>query len=177
MNVCDEQLLLPAYHDGELDAGPAARVEAHLRGCATCAAELEQLRAAAAPLRALRSERLSGEQLAALHAAIDDAAADDARTLRTAATLAVIAASVLIVGTAWLRTLPTAAPAPVARGGGVAAGSWSSRERAWEHVAVTLRPDPLTIPQPIDPTQYFAHAYEPSIADWMLDGLQPRTEP
>lgn len=38
--------LLPLYHYGELDPARAAEVEAHLAGCAGCAAELAEIRAA-----------------------------------------------------------------------------------------------------------------------------------
>lgn len=173
----EEQHLLAAYHDDELDAATRARVEAHVRQCATCARELESLRDTSQPFRPLRDVNLTRRQLAALHAAVDDAAADDARFMRTAATLAVIAASVLLVSLAWLRVLT---PAPTAPGAGpagaVAASNWSSREQAWEHVAVTLRPDPLTLPITPDPDRQLAEGYDAALADWMLQGLQPRVE-
>jgi anti-sigma factor RsiW len=40
----DEQLLLNAYIDGELDAANIARTEAHVAACADCREELERLR-------------------------------------------------------------------------------------------------------------------------------------
>lgn len=57
MTVCpDMELRLHALVDGELDAGHALEVEAHLAGCAGCAAELAAIREvkgrlAASPLR------------------------------------------------------------------------------------------------------------------------------
>jgi anti-sigma factor RsiW len=43
--TCDEaKILLHALIDGELDAGHAREVEAHVAGCATCAAELADYR-------------------------------------------------------------------------------------------------------------------------------------
>src|SRR5687768_1868129 len=152
---CEERDLLAAYYDGELDADARTRVEAHVRGCAACARELELIRAAAEPLRRLRAERLAPAEWSALHAAVDDADdAEDASFVRTAATLGVIAASILIVGLAWLRVLSSAStptvvvsvpPAPPAPPAPTAPLPWSSPERAWERVAVTLRPDPLTL--------------------------------
>lgn len=52
MTACDDKLLmLNALVDGELDAGHALEVEAHVKGCAGCAAELARLRAVTAALR------------------------------------------------------------------------------------------------------------------------------
>ncbi|MDB5680099.1 anti-sigma factor [Sphingomonas bacterium] len=46
MTACaDKEMMLHALLDDELDAANAAAVEAHLRGCAGCAAAFEQLRA------------------------------------------------------------------------------------------------------------------------------------
>jgi anti-sigma factor RsiW len=44
MNCAQCQVLIHAQIDGELDAGHAADVEAHVATCASCAAELEALR-------------------------------------------------------------------------------------------------------------------------------------
>jgi anti-sigma factor RsiW len=45
MAACaDQELLLNAYLDDELDAANTAKVDAHLAGCANCREELEQLR-------------------------------------------------------------------------------------------------------------------------------------
>jgi anti-sigma factor RsiW len=173
MTPHEEQLLLAAYHDGELDPPARRRVEDHLRDCPTCAAELERLAAASRLLHPLRAEFPDRRTLRHFHEAIDDAAADDARFVRTAASIAVIAASVLIVGLAWLRVLapqPATAPAPPTGAG--LAGTWSSREQAWEHVATTLRPDPLTLPARPDRTGVAAnYGYDAGVAEWMLSGL------
>ena len=57
----EDGVLLSALADGELTGAEAARVEAHLLGCAPCRAELQSLRAmksllAAAPRRAMPPE-------------------------------------------------------------------------------------------------------------------------
>jgi len=45
MMTCDEvRVLLHALLDGELDAGHAREVEAHVAGCPRCATELSQFR-------------------------------------------------------------------------------------------------------------------------------------
>ena len=45
---CDEAgILLHALIDGELDAGHAREVEAHIAGCAGCAAQLARVSGAA----------------------------------------------------------------------------------------------------------------------------------
>ena len=44
MSCDDAKLLLHALLDGELDAGHAREVEAHIAGCPRCAAELQQFR-------------------------------------------------------------------------------------------------------------------------------------
>jgi anti-sigma factor RsiW len=40
MNCADAEILLHALVDGELDAGHARDVEAHVAGCAACAEKL-----------------------------------------------------------------------------------------------------------------------------------------
>ena len=53
MSACpDKELLLHALVDGELDAGNALALEAHVASCAGCAAELEAIRAVKAQLKA-----------------------------------------------------------------------------------------------------------------------------
>jgi len=71
MMTCDEaRLLLHALLDGELDAGHAREVEAHVAGCPRCAAELSQFREMR---RAMASANLSFAPPASLRARIDAA--------------------------------------------------------------------------------------------------------
>jgi anti-sigma factor RsiW len=194
MPPCHEQLPLEAYHDGELGAAERARVEEHLRTCTVCALELERIRAASQTLRQFQKATLPPARREELHHALDQATAkEDARLLRTGATLAVIAASTIIVGLAWLRVLsstsappaaPAGAPTFARSGAGAGAGSgasssWSSPRRAWEHVAITLRPDPFSLPAEGigDEALQYAGAYESDLADWMIEGLKPRATP
>ena len=74
MSACpDQELLLHALADGELDAGNAVALEAHLAGCAACAEALAAIREVKA--------RLAAAQLAytapdSLHARLDAALAE-----------------------------------------------------------------------------------------------------
>jgi anti-sigma factor RsiW len=164
MNRCDEQLL-SAYADGELSPEHAAKVEDHLRQCASCAAALRQIREASRLLREYPFEDIRPDELRDAHAAIDSAS--DRPILRLGFTLGVLAASLLIVSCAWLMELPAATrsdqstnPSTMAR---------SAPPPQWERMAMTLRADPL--PHPGDDTSQFADA---QLADWMLKGLSPR---
>ena len=80
--TCDEaSVLLHALVDGELDAGHAREVEAHIAGCARCAAEL----AAARELqRSLRGHSLSFTAPPSLRGSIDRAVPSPAMTSRRA---------------------------------------------------------------------------------------------
>jgi hypothetical protein len=73
--------MLPAYLNGTLDAGLAARVEAHLSGCAACRAELAEWRAIAeaAPMLCRQSPIPADTLLSRVWSEIDRA---EAETLR-----------------------------------------------------------------------------------------------
>jgi anti-sigma factor RsiW len=71
MNCADAEILLHALVDGELDAGHARDVEAHVAGCAACAEKLKAFRAmraamAQASLKEFAPARLRGRIEAAL---------------------------------------------------------------------------------------------------------------
>ena len=149
MNVCDEQLLLSAYLDGELDAQRAQRVEQHVRGCAACAAELEMLRDASRQLREYPFEDITATELADLHRGVEESG-DEQKIWRIGGTIGLIAASVMIVGMAWLKALP--APSARPGSGNIAV---QTKPQPWEKTAITLRADPV---------------YSTD-ADWMLEQL------
>jgi hypothetical protein len=73
--------MLPAYLNGTLDAGTAARVEAHLPGCAACRAELAEWRAIAeaAPMLYRQSPIPADTLLSRVWSEVDRA---EAETLR-----------------------------------------------------------------------------------------------
>jgi hypothetical protein len=165
MNVCAQRHLLRPYHDGELNVAAAARFEGHLVDCAPCRAELGRVRAAL---------ELPPPQLTVLPSPISPmprrADDDDSRTMRLAATLVVMATSVMLVGLVWLGVLARESPSrsPVHP---VISRSKPADDRAWERVAMTLAPDPLSLPPPSG-QQTAAALGEPDLADWMLQGLQ-----
>jgi anti-sigma factor RsiW len=74
VSVCPEkELLLHALADGELDAGNAVALEAHVAACAACAAELAAIREVKARLAA---QPLGYAAPASLHARLDAALAE-----------------------------------------------------------------------------------------------------
>ena len=155
MSACDEQLL-GAYFDGELAPEARQRVEAHLRDCPACARQLEMLRDASRLLRDYPFEDITDRERMRLHQAVD--AAIDRPIWRIGASLGLIAASILIVGLAWLNALaPGTRPVnsnPVAS---------APVPENWEKVAMTLRTD-WTPTQAEDQVQ---------MADNIVKGLVP----
>lgn len=153
MSPCDEQLL-GAYFDGELAPDQRSAVEKHLRDCPSCTRQLEMLRDASQMLRDYPFQDITDRERMRLHQAVD--AAIDRPIWRIGASLGLIAASILIVGLAWLNALsPVATPAP----GPVIA----SKRDSWESVAMTLRTDWA-------PTQAEDQV---QLADSMMVGLGP----
>lgn len=71
--------LVSAYHDGELDAGQSALVEAHLEGCPSCAAWLERLRDLS---RTAREPALHYDAPAYLEGRIREAVRENVREMR-----------------------------------------------------------------------------------------------
>jgi anti-sigma factor RsiW len=144
MSDCDEQLL-SAYHDGELTLADRVRVEQHLAECGTCSAALSRLREASQLLSSYPFKDITPEELSNLHLAIDEEASDDQQVVwRIGGTMGLIAASILVVGFAWLRSLPTPTGNPT---GETPLAVSPSAAPAWERVAVTGRPDPASYSQ------------------------------
>lgn len=146
---CGGEQPLSAYLDGELDAAARAVVEEHLRTCGDCRAELQFLRETSQQLRDYPFENLSPAELDRIHAAVSESV-EEPRLLRIGGTIGVLAASVLIVGMAWLKALPTSSPATP--DGQIIA---SAPSESWERMAMTLRPEPILS----------------NDADWMLEQL------
>src|SRR5436305_9445794 len=103
MSDCDAQLL-SAYIDGELLPADRDRLEAHVRNCPACAQELEVMRGVSGALRDIQFDELKPHELSRIHEAIDESA--DQPILRVGMALSAVAASILIVGSAWLMELP-----------------------------------------------------------------------
>src|SRR5687768_16142829 len=103
MTECDVRIL-GAYHDAELSDADRTRVQAHLRECPACGAELAGIRESSRLLHDAPLDDLSAADLANLHVAIDDV--DDYRVWRIGGSVGLVAASILVIGMAWLNALP-----------------------------------------------------------------------
>ena len=166
MSDCAFQPRLEAYHDGRLAPDARAAVERHVTGCAACAAHLAWLREVSASLAHARPNPITADERRRLHAALNEAI-DAGETepyplslSRTAAALAAVAASILLVSWVWLDELPAATPR------GTVQAVAAAEVPAWERVAINLRIDPM--PSYPGGETYLADA---RLADWMLEGL------
>ena len=159
---CDVQLL-SAYHDGELTDADRAHMDAHLRECATCAAELAGIRECSRLFRDAPFDELTRADLEKLHDAIDDV--DDYRIWRIGGSLGLVAASILIIGMAWLNVLPSRTVTPTG-GGTVATTATTPSSQSWERTAVTLRVYP-----PLPAADHSIQSHDAQLADYMLEGL------
>ena len=162
---CDVQLL-SAYHDGELEGADRARVEAHLRQCDACASELAGIRESSRLLREAPFDELTRADLEKIRHAVDDV--DDYRIWRIGGSLGLVAASILVIGMAWLNALPSRTMTPTGGGTNVATTTTTTTQpafQAWERTAVTLRVyPPLPAHDSIGP-------HDAQLADYMLEGL------
>src|SRR5438067_275279 len=148
---CPDEQVLGAYLDGELDPPRRAQVESHVRECEICARQLELMAEASRSLREYPFQDITPDERIRLHQAID--AAMDRPILRIGGTLGLIAASILVVGLAWLHAIPAATPR---ENSAAVAGAYNptpstTAPEPWENVAMTLRPDPML--QSGDPTE------------------------
>jgi anti-sigma factor RsiW len=157
MTDCDVQIL-SAYHDDELADDQRQRVEAHLRECPSCAAELAAIRESSRLLREAPFGELTADDFANLHAAVDDV--DDYRIWRIGGSLALVAASILIIGMAWLNAMPSPE-----RSGNPTQVATTPAAQSWERTAVTLRVYP-----PL-PSNGAIQPHDDQLADYMLEGL------
>jgi anti-sigma factor RsiW len=109
MANCGFENKIAAYHDGELDAAQRANVEMHLSQCEDCRRALSELRAMAGLLATSEQPRLSQISRFRLHRSVD--AAMEQGLLRLAWMMSGIAASVLLLGSAWLMKVNDSAQA------------------------------------------------------------------
>ena len=111
---CDHRVRLDAYHDGELSPAERAGVEAHLRDCPSCAAELAEIRAVSAAFARTAPREPSRGQLLQLARGVRAEEPSDARMLLglfrgTAVAAAVLLACALAAGTYLSRRTKAAA--------------------------------------------------------------------
>jgi anti-sigma factor RsiW len=145
MASCPTSQQLSAFHDGEVDETRRAEIEAHLRYCPACAAELKRLQTVSelfntVPLNA-GAMRLSQIGLHRLHRRMDQAMEEG--FFRFVRVLNAIAACVLVAGSAWLllktrdsRAVEIATPAAppwvdVAEVSDTSTGAYSTPAAAW----------------------------------------------
>ena len=92
---CENQVRLSAYHDGELSLVERASVEAHLRDCPSCAAELAAIRRMSGAFADTSPREPSHEQLLELARSVR-AEPSDARMLLRLFRATSVAAAVLL---------------------------------------------------------------------------------
>lgn len=156
MPDCTFACRIDAYYDGELDGEALAIFEEHLAHCVHCREELESLRNLTRRFSATPTSELNGSELSRLY----DTATKPAERpqIGFAVGLLAMAASLLVVGTAWLMEIPRVAPA--------AAPTVAVREIPdWEQFAMG---GPVTPAPGLDDRTAVA---ENDLADWMLSGL------
>jgi anti-sigma factor RsiW len=166
MEQCDLQLL-SAYFDGELPKEQRLQVEAHLKDCPACRAELDALSAAMKRITVDQLTMLDEREAQEIYLRIEQSigeAADEPRLFRLGMVVSALAASVLISCIAWINEMPAAREN--------AASSVASVPDDWERVAVTLLPDaPADLTEnPSDEKIRLANA-EP-FANWMVKALE-----
>jgi anti-sigma factor RsiW len=102
---------LEAYHDGELPSAAASALEAHLPTCPACTSRLAELAQMSNLFAAASVPHLSQISLHRLHHKVADEM--DRGLVRLAWGLSAVAASIMVVASAWLmqiKPVPTAAP-------------------------------------------------------------------
>src|SRR5438105_9731489 len=92
---CENKVRLDAYHDGELPPAEQSDVEAHLRDCPSCAAELAAIRRTSGAFADTTPREPSHEQLLQLAASVR-AEPSDARMLLRLFRGTAVAAAVLL---------------------------------------------------------------------------------
>ena len=138
MASCPFNEQMSAFHDGEVDDGRRLEIQAHLRDCPFCAAELDRLEAVSRLLMSAPAARLSQIGLHRLHLRVDQAMEEG--LLRFVRVFNAVAACVLVAGSAWLlmktrdyRTVETtpAAPPWVDVASDSPTGAYSTPAAAW----------------------------------------------
>jgi len=158
---CEHRVRLDAYHDGELPPAERSIVEAHVRNCPSCAAELDTMRKMSAAFAATSPPKPSYEQLLQLARSVR-AEPYDARMLlrlfRRTAIAAVVVLACAIAAGVWLsqRTKASAHEAMVL-----------DHLAAWSQSAAYM-PDPITDQRQAEQQVRFAQ--------WIADDLRGRQE-
>jgi anti-sigma factor RsiW len=105
MSECPFQSRLGAFHDHELHAETAEKLESHLAGCPTCNEQLLGIRAVSRLFREAPSGRMSQIGISRLHA-VAETAAKRRDVFPMFRMLTAVAASILVIAGAWLIESP-----------------------------------------------------------------------
>src|SRR3954452_12537825 len=97
---CENRIRLGAYHDGELSPAERSDVEAHLRDCPSCVAELAAIRRTSGAFADTTPREPSREQLSQLPRSVRAEPSDARMLLRLFRGTAVAAAVLLACGLA-----------------------------------------------------------------------------
>jgi anti-sigma factor RsiW len=163
MQECPFEARLSAFYDDELDADTSGRLQAHLADCPSCSASLQALRQVSRLIASAPTRPISQMGMARLHAAAD-VAARQRTVFPMAKALLAIAASVLIVGSAWLVEIPGQSGSPKT------SADVHSFDNELDRIATGGR---LILPNEI--------ARDTDLADrrfgqWMIDNFPPSSE-
>jgi anti-sigma factor RsiW len=154
MSDCPDQSRIEAYHDRELSGAEAAALEAHLRECSDCAAEMARLRELSGVLATGRPEEILPIELARIHRAVERS--DDRSLLRFSAAISAVAASVLIISSVWLLDGPQPRPMMSVN---------QHAQQSWERLAAG---------RPFEEPRETAVARVRDTTDWMVVGMGGR---
>jgi anti-sigma factor RsiW len=158
---CEDRVRLGAYHDGELSPAERSGVEAHLRDCPSCAAELAAMRGTSGAFAETAPREPSHEQLLRLAESVRSEASDARMLLRLFRGSAVAAAVLLacsLAGAAYLSQRTKAA---------------AHEAMVLDRVATWSRPAALAADPVADGRQA---EQQVRLAQWIADDLRGRQE-
>src|SRR4051794_28821185 len=161
MGDCENRVRLDAYHDGELSPAERSDVEAHLRDCPSCAAELATIRGMSGAFGDTAPREPSHEQLLRLARSVR-AEPSDARMLlrlfRGAAVAAAVLLACALAGAVYLSQRAKAA---------------AHEAMVLDHVATRSRPVAFATDPVSDQRQFEQQVL---LAQWIADDLRGRQE-
>ena len=147
-------------------------MQRHLLTCTACSTELTRIREISAAFDHIKAERMSVAAMARAHATADASAASASPLpfLRVAGVLAGLAASILIIASAWLWD----SSADVSESSTVSVPLSVTAAPEWERIAMTLDTGPLIRDTSGTPDQQIlasAGGNDARVAEWMVQNL------